>query len=645
MQPKTRSACLAVSRALEGASGSLLPFMGMDASASLILARGIPPYTFSITNDDPSTVLDFEGNLWRTKANEVAFRGARRCHNLMAKTHQFDDWAYYGDGFYSESAGVMTITGLTGASAANRVDHANTDVEGVAVAGKRFIYSFLAKALTGEGGNVLRLRIRASAGTAGTINHDLIIPSDSEFTRIAVNTDGDSWDATSTGLRIDFNGLSTSSTGVILKEPMWEEVTGRNAANWADVDAPSEFVSAGAGDDHGTNVDDVEYFDYECGNTVDANGVVTEAQGAAIAAATLRGVQCYGSRQNLEPYSNDIAASSFALTQCQLGTAKIGWHTNGSSGKGAEKLEPLDTTAQARHFAYSVTQTLDQPYCFYVVVEAAGEEWVRVYNTAKTAGTARAWFHIPAGGGGSVGTLQTGVDDAGIVYLGQDRYLCWMTVTGSGALGTHGVGMSDADNTTTYTPSLVTDGIYVHAVQHTTGQLPMPYVPTTGTTVTDEYSLLHYPKANYSETCTIYAKFYVTETDIGTGSGRVIFSIQDSNSSNDYVVGQLVGANGKFQATVRVGASNVTASIQTVLVEGFNEVALSIGGGVIDNIISVNGATVAAAVPSSASPAYTDIDAIYIGSNELSAHLNGSVTDFQIFRGRQTQARINELTT
>ena len=71
--------------------------------------------------------------------------------------------------------------------------------------------------------------------------------------------------------------LTVTVTGT-LTELQVEAVSDQSNQN------PSEYVSNKLGEDHGCgkNVDGVKYFDYKNGNTVDANGVVTEAKGSAI---------------------------------------------------------------------------------------------------------------------------------------------------------------------------------------------------------------------------------------------------------------------------------------------------------------------------------------------------------------------------
>ena len=93
--------------------------------------------------------------------------------------------------------------------------------------------------------------------------------------------------------------LTLTVTGT-LTQMLVEDVTGQANQN------PSENVEIGA--EHGTNVGNVKYFNYENGNTVSAGGVVTEAQGTAIAAATLKGVLVEEARTNGIADSEDFSA-------------------------------------------------------------------------------------------------------------------------------------------------------------------------------------------------------------------------------------------------------------------------------------------------------------------------------------------------
>lgn len=108
------------------------------------------------------------------------------------------------------------------------------------------------------------------------------------------------------------NGVPKTSGGTsltvtvagTLTELTVEDVSGQSNPN------PSEYVSNGAGEDHGCgkNVDGVKYFPYENGNTVDANGVVTEAQGAAISGVA---------------YLNEAASTNFFLNSDEPATQTI----------------------------------------------------------------------------------------------------------------------------------------------------------------------------------------------------------------------------------------------------------------------------------------------------------------------------------
>jgi len=95
--------------------------------------------------------------------------------------------------------------------------------------------------------------------------------------------------------------LTITITG-ILTELLVENVTGQSNQN------PSEYVSNGilSAPYHGAGADGVKYFTTLNGNTVDINGVVTEATGTAIPEATLKGFLSEPQATNLLPYNTTM---------------------------------------------------------------------------------------------------------------------------------------------------------------------------------------------------------------------------------------------------------------------------------------------------------------------------------------------------
>jgi len=100
--------------------------------------------------------------------------------------------------------------------------------------------------------------------------------------------------------------LATSGDAVAIWHPLAEDVTGQTNQN------PSEYVSVGVLSEpyHGAGVDGIKYFDTENGNSV-ASNVVTEATGAAIPDATLKGYLAEGQRQNRCIYAQDFSNAAW----------------------------------------------------------------------------------------------------------------------------------------------------------------------------------------------------------------------------------------------------------------------------------------------------------------------------------------------
>ena len=249
---------------------------------SLLKGKGTTTFARSST----ATVTDHEGLVKGVLANELRFVNARRVENLLEETDLQD----IGDGstlLFWDSTGDLAFTyGQTdpdGGTDAVLIDlgvisdnevlyNRNGGAGYVFEDGHTYVFSVWLKSNTG------------SSGT-WTINY---YDGSHNRTDITVTT---SWQrfvlsfspsAASPGYVyiLDARSANVTLDEVLAYGPQLEDVTGQTNQN------PSEYVSVGvlAEADYKkfSNVDGVRYYAHENGNTVDGNGVVTEAKGAAI---------------------------------------------------------------------------------------------------------------------------------------------------------------------------------------------------------------------------------------------------------------------------------------------------------------------------------------------------------------------------
>lgn len=272
-------------------------------TASLIPTKGIGSPTF--TRNSTATVVDHEGVIRNCKANEARFYGARRVENLLT----FSDpttgvgmtntpVGFYAEGGCTWDAQTRTATFVAGGTPIVRTGTVMCRNVAVGeVIGRYWDVELL------SGGTSWRI---SSFGSSTKLNNNanITLPLGQRVRVFAPVTISGSGSVT---LNLIYMGTGTAQ--VRIYDAQMEAMTGVS-----DPGRPSELVDALT--EYGANVPGVRYFDYANGNTVDANGVVTEAQGAPL--ATCHGVLIEGTRTNSVPYSENVAlwvsTSDFTLT-------------------------------------------------------------------------------------------------------------------------------------------------------------------------------------------------------------------------------------------------------------------------------------------------------------------------------------------
>lgn len=255
-------------------SGPAIQFSA-DLTNSLIPSVAIASTPTFTRADTDATVTDFEGLIKKVTANEARFFGARRVENLVIDSEDFTNAGW-----------TKTNTTATADQLTATAGNATTLDSYTALAGD-YVFSVELQRVSGTG----NIQIAADSGTYTTVTLTGTYQRFSVQQTVAAG-------AKSAGIRI-----VTSGDVINARNAQLELVEGQTNQN------PSEYVSVGAGDDHGANQDGVKYFNTQNGNTV-ASNVVTEATGSAISSTILKGVMVEEQRTNLWDDNEDLSTKT-----------------------------------------------------------------------------------------------------------------------------------------------------------------------------------------------------------------------------------------------------------------------------------------------------------------------------------------------
>lgn len=180
------------------------------------------------------------------------------------------------------------------------------------------------------------------------------------------------------------------------------------------------------------------------------------------------------------------------------------------------------------------------------------------------------------------------------------------------------------------------------------GSFPTSYIPTTSAAVTrvGDYMTDVVNSGTYlnGDRGTVFADFYapyINSATSGANGRQVVWRIRHSATNNFIMVFY-------ESAKLVVGVYNGTSYASTYLMSGItttqrNKVAVSytVSGGVLTPIISLNGATVAGVTASGFSmPSPT----LYVGTEDSTRQLGGTISRLNYFKRAMTQAELNEMT-
>lgn len=241
--------------------------------------------------DYTATVIDHEGRVVPVKVGEARFSGARRVENLC-DNQDLSTWNAIKEGLASvpvlsgagEGATRVQLA-LNGGTASADISVAQYSIDN---SDEMREYGHSYDMRTNDGSTVLVL-LRTSYT-------DMLVQVTPEWKRVFAKREAGG--TTMTGiLQVALRGARGTSDfcDLLVKKPQLEDLTDQSNQN------PSAFLDQ---KDYGANVSGVRYFPYENGNTVDANGVVTEARGAAL--TTMKKLRVEEESENLIWFDSDI---------------------------------------------------------------------------------------------------------------------------------------------------------------------------------------------------------------------------------------------------------------------------------------------------------------------------------------------------
>jgi len=487
---------------------SLIPVTAVDGT-----------YTFT-RNDTDATVTDFEGLVKDVTANEARFVGARRVENLVVASEDFTN-AGWTKSNTTATADQLTATG----------GNATTLDAYTAIAGD-YVFSVELKRVSGTG----NIQIAADNGTYTTVTLTTIYQRFSVQQTVAAG-------AKNAGIRIVTNGDVINA-----RKAQLELVEGQADQN------PSDYVSVGLSEDHGSNADGVKYFNYENGNTVTSN-VVTDANGAAIADATLKGVLIEEARTNVQPESQDL--TQWTPIRTQIDTVDV-------VSIGREVLYRMEDGASATFGQHRVSSSLSLGSTGAVTFSClaiAGElDEIQLREDFDGTGERTTIFDLTTGGTRNVNANHAPFSEEispGLWRVG---------IVTTGTAGARAVFLNRVNPGDSYTGTQG-EGLWVGAIQVEEGAFATSYIPTAGAAATRNVEALSYPNTNIEDAEGTLAVGFTpngsTAQYVAAAIDRALVGVRGSNIDVMYVddvSGEVALADGTSVTTITAMPSLVAGT-------------------------------------------------------------------------------------
>ncbi|WP_133125765.1 phage head spike fiber domain-containing protein [Thalassospira marina] len=254
-------------------------------------------------------------------------------------------------------------------------------------------------------------------------------------------------------------------------------------------------------------------------------------------------------------------------------------------GNTAQKIVE-DTSSSTSHYyqSKSFAHTSGQKYCYWGVFEAddRSKVWIdfsdTIFGSASTC-----YFDLITG---AVTSQFSGIDAAGVILMGNNRYLCWATDTATSS-GTAGAvfGLAVTDGVSGYTGN-GTAGVIFYGAQAEIGTFPSSLIVTGATSVIRDADELKIPLssvAGWQDGVSFSARYKgISAPGIGS-SPQYLATIDDGTTSN--VIAVYRGADNYIYLNV-VDGGVTQATVQGPQVIGSHTVDVEIT--VIEDDISMS---------------------------------------------------------
>lgn len=493
-----------------------LPTVNLNLQDSLEGHNLTPTFTRATV----ATVKDFEGLVREVKSGEARFEGARRVENLITASEDMTNGAYSTEnGTHTVAAGSVTFDGTANGGILQAVTI--TD-DGSGASGRTFRFRVeISTSGTPSSDAALQIGIKGDAITAATVDIGSDVSSTAQTFSVVASTDA-------AGTAVTPHVTCDDAIAVNISKWQLEEVTGQSNQN------PSEYVSTGVESSpfHGANVDGVQYFRNKNGNTV-SSGVVTEAQGDAIAASDSN-----ADADGPYGYLSEEARTNIALhsTPGDLGTtwayeratATANYAVGPSGRKTAVRfLDDSGTGSNTVEIFQSLTITSATDTTFAFDLKEDQLSWAVLKTSGYDAGgNGSSFFDLSSG---VVGTKSANHSASGIKSLGNGWYRCWIVFQSTtDVAGFVHVGLADADNDATVDRD-GTSSILIANAQVEAGAFPTSYIPTTSSSVARNADVLTYPVA-VDPPLTLYSEHVIAT--VNSGSTLRLLALHDGSSDN-----------------------------------------------------------------------------------------------------------------
>ena len=635
----------------QGGSGGLPPFSFWAPLTTTIVpskGSGVPTFTRATT----ATQTDWEGKLNQVLSGEARFQGARRVRNLAPSTENMNggSWLQAGGGqapTVSTQAGVLLPNGSVG-SVTKIVFPAISspqfsfvycaDTSGVAHGSGTFTGSLWIQAVNAPGTVFLPLEDALSGPAAGNygVASCAVTAAWQRFQNKTVFSAGSG--VAIFGVGFDCRNAepqTTSGITVYVWGAQLENVTGQSNQN------PSEYVSVGvlAAPYQGANVDGVQYFAYQNGNTVAAN-VVTAGSGAAIPTTTLLGYLSEEQRTNLCLWSADFSNAVWTKAAVTIGGSTV--LPDGTTGT-VNKIQEDNTNSQhyiVQTFAKAASALI---YEATVFLKQSERTWGFIQVDDTVIG-ARAWFNLASGVAGSITLIGAGFTSisSSILPAANGFYRCVLLFTSSAAVTLRlGACAATVDTIVNYL-GVTGNGIYGFGGQLEQANIPSiatSYIQTTSAAVTRNVDQLSYPQGGNIATLgdyTIYAEAKLSAVLTGGVSQVVIGSDTLYRPFLDFGSLSLV----TFYSSTDAGAFGQASLLDATKSSQVNKIAGRKTSTALTT--SVNGVVGAPSIGIGTQGA--EINNIRVGS-AVGVSLDGTVRNVKIWQRALTDAQLTALTT